>query len=323
MLEYKIRFAGLAVAVVLSALSRVSADTWRLEKGLDWKAVSAEGNDKFLLAVAETKKLVNTGQSKAARKAFGTLKKDFPEIAGPDLDIFIEAEMLYCTGKFSKATRSYDKLLTEYPESGFRDAAFDRQFAIATAFLAGQKKTVLGIFRLKGYAEGEKIMTGISDRARFDAPIQIKAAVAVAKSYEKRGQFIEAYRRWSMISSRWPRDQISKEALLRMAQCMHSAYKGPKYDASSLISARSYYRQFRLVYPEDAEEIGVDEILKEIDEQLAYKQLSIGQYYQKVGNRQSANLYYDMVISDWPGSKAAQMAEQMLAENADSQETKK
>ncbi len=89
MLEYRIRFAGLAVALILSALSTVSADTWRLEKGRDWKAVSAEGKDKFLLTVAETKKLVNTGQTKAARKAFEALKRDFPEIAGPDLDIFI------------------------------------------------------------------------------------------------------------------------------------------------------------------------------------------------------------------------------------------
>ena len=71
------------------------------------------------------------------------------------------------------------------------------------------------------------------------------------------------------------------------------------------------------------DEIGVDDILKEIDEQLAYKQLSIGQYYQNVGNRQSANLYYGMVISDWPGSEAAQTAEQMLAENADGQEAEK
>ena len=92
MLKYRIRFIVLAMAVLLSVISAIPADTWRLEDGQDWKAVSAGDKDKFLLALAKAKNLVNTGQSKAAGKAFDALKKDFPEIAGPDLDIFIEAE---------------------------------------------------------------------------------------------------------------------------------------------------------------------------------------------------------------------------------------
>jgi len=49
-----------------------------------WKPTSSEGQDKFLLAVARIKTLVNTGQTEAVRKEFDQLKKDFPEIAGPD-----------------------------------------------------------------------------------------------------------------------------------------------------------------------------------------------------------------------------------------------
>jgi outer membrane protein assembly factor BamD (BamD/ComL family) len=41
---------------------------------------------------------------------------------------------------------------------------------------------------------------------------------------------------------------------------------------------------------------------------LAYKQFSIGRYYQKTGNEQSANLYYRMVLRNWPDSSAAKMA---------------
>src|SRR4030043_2249385 len=95
MLENKMRYVVLAIAVLLSVSSVVPAETWRLEKGRDWKAVSAEGENKFLVAVAETKKLVNAGQTKAAQQAFESLKIDFPEIAGPDLDLFIKAEIYY------------------------------------------------------------------------------------------------------------------------------------------------------------------------------------------------------------------------------------
>jgi len=297
-----------------------SAEKWRLDKGKDFKAVSAE--DKYLLAVAEMKQLVSKGEPKAVRKALDKLKKDYPEVAGPDLDAFIKAEMLFCKGNFVKASRGYDKFLAEYPESGFYEAALDRQFSIATAFLAGQKISVLGVFRIKGYAEGEKIMERISDRTG-QSPIAIKAIQAVADSLERRGKYNEAYYKWSEISSRWPSGETGKNALLNMGRCKHAAYRGTKYDGSNLISAKSYYENFRLRYPKDAEGFGIDEKLKQINEQLAYKQFDIGKYYQKTGNKESANLYYQMVIDNWPGSTGAKMAEKMISDEKVANEQKK
>jgi len=318
MSRYRIRFAVFAVAVVLSVLSAVPAEAGRLEKGRDLKAVSAEGEDKFLVAVAQAKKLVNAGQTKAAQQAFEALKNDFPEIAGPDLDLFVKAEIYYCKEHFTRAVRNYNKLLTEYPKSRFSEAALDRQFAIGTAYLGGRKKTLLGIFKIKGYAEGVRIMEKITDRVGIDTQLGIKASVAVAESYEKREKYNEAYLKWWEISLEWETGQVGADALLGMARCKYAVYnrhpkhKRPFYDASCLNSAKSYYGRFKLLYPKDAKEIGVDEILSEIDEQLAYKQLSIARYYHATGHIQSANLYYDMVVSDWPDSKAAKEAKEML-----------
>jgi outer membrane protein assembly factor BamD (BamD/ComL family) len=325
-----IQFIVLAAAV-LSAFTTARADTWRLGQQHDWQSLSADQKDKYLLAVAETKKLVNAGQTTAARKAFDMLKKDFPEITGPDMDIFIEAEILFCRGKFTKAVSTYDKLLTDYPESRLREAAFDRQFAIGTAFLGGQKIQVLRLFRIKGYDEGVKTMEKITERAGIDSPIGVKAALAVAQSYEKRKKFDEAYLKWWEISLQWGTGEIGRDALLGMARCKHAVYnkhpehERPWYDTSDLKTAKTCYEKFRLTYPQDAEKIGVSRILKQIDEQLACKQLSIGQYYQRTGSKQSANLYYQMLTGDnnWQGTQAAETAKQMLARNSGSEETKK
>jgi tetratricopeptide (TPR) repeat protein len=307
----------------------VWADTYRLEQGKELKPLSAE--DKYLLAVAETKKLVNAGQAGAARASFDKLKQDFPEIAGPDLDIFIEAELLFCEGKFTKAVFTYDKLLTDYPESQLREAALDRQFAIGTAFLGGEEKQLLRLFKIKGYAEGIEIMERITERAGIDSPIGLKAATAAAKNYENRKRFDEAYLKWQEISTEWDTGQLGKDTLLNMARCKHAVYtkyperKRPWYDDSSLLTARSYYERFKLTYPQDAEKIGVDKILKEINEQLADKQLNVAQYYQRTGNKQSANLYYQMLINDtnWQQTRAAKVAKQMLAQNTSGSEKNK
>jgi outer membrane protein assembly factor BamD (BamD/ComL family) len=326
--ECKIRFITLA-AVVLSAFTMVRADTWHLGQQQDWQSLSADQKDKYLLAAAETKKLVDAGQTTAARKAFDKLKKDFPEIAGPDLDAFIEAEMLFCKGNFTRAAASYDKLVTDYPESQLREAALDRQFAIGTAFLGGQKIPVLRLFKVKGYDEGVKVMEQITERAGIDSPIGTKAALAVAKSYEKRRKFEEAYLKWWEISLQWQTGETGRDALLGMARCKHAAYnkhpkrERPRYDISGLKTAKTCYEKFSLTYPQDAEKIGVSRILKQIDEQLADKQLSIGRYYQRTGKKQSANLYYQLVSDNWQETQAAEKAKQLLTQNPGSEKAKK
>jgi outer membrane protein assembly factor BamD (BamD/ComL family) len=329
MLRYRIHFVVLILSFLLSTQSIVSAGTWRLEEGEDWEVLEGEGSKEFLLAVAKIKELVNTGQTKAARKAFAALKEDFPEIAGPDFDLFVKAEIYFCKGKLAKAVKTHEKLLTEYPGSRFRRAALEREFSIAKAFLSGKRKVVLGFIRMKRYAEGIKIMDKVTEWAGIDSPIGVNAAVAVAENYQQRKKYNDAYLKWWEISLEYQAGRYGRDALLGMAQCkqavynMHPEPERPFYDASCLSTAKSCYEKFKLLYVKDAEEIGVDEILNEINEQLGYKQYIIGRYYLSVGNKQAANLYYNMVVSDWPGTKAAELAKEMLVKNVDSSNSDK
>lgn len=336
--RYKIRVViVLAVMLLLSTFSVVLAEVRYLGQAGGTNSVSQQSQNNYLLTMAQIQKLVDTGKCKAALKAFNQLKTDFPEIArqdSNDLDLFIEAEMLRCKGKFAKAARTYSRLMDEFPpESRFYKAALDRQFSVATAFLAGREKPVLGVFKIKGYAEGIRIMDGINYRLGFGDPIGIKAAVEVAKSYQERKKYDEAFYRWDEIREQYSSDKLRKDALLAMAQCRLAVYKGHEYDTSALIgrplnpesyynSAKSCYEKFRQQYPDDADDFGIGQSLKDIDEKMALKQLKIGQYYQKTGNNLSANLYFQMVLNRWPRTDTAKMANEMLIKNSDSQEKK-
>jgi tetratricopeptide (TPR) repeat protein len=314
----KIRIVIGLAGLLLSAFSSAQAEIRYSDPGKQ---------DEFSSAVARIEKLVESGQCKEAIKAFEQLKVDFPEITQPDsneIELFIEAEMLRCKGRLAKAARHYAKLMDQYPaESRFYGPALDRQFGIATAFLAGEKKTIFGILKIKGYAEGIRIMDGINYRLGFGDPLGMKAAIAVAQSYQERKKYDEAYYRWDEIGEQSGSDKLRKEALLAMAQCRLAAYKGHEYDCSALIgrplnpesyynSARSCYEKFRQQYPDDVNDFGIVQSLKEIDEKMALKQLKIGQYYQRTGNNMSANLYFRMVVERWPRTEAAMIAGQML-----------
>lgn len=304
--------AALTAMIVIFLTSTGNSGTFRLDSSGQLRPI--DSNDKFTMAAADIKRLGQEGKSKEFKKALENLKTQFPQIGGADYDAFVKAELLFGAGKFEKAYVEYEKFLNKFPQSRFYEAALDRQFAIGMAYLQGRKKKVLGIFRISGFDEGVKVMEKVADRAG-DSMIAVNTLVAIADSYEKRQSFEEAYQEWSLISDRWPGGTIAKDSLLGMARCQHASYRGPKFDSSPLLSAKGYYSRFKLMYPEDAKRLNIDQRLKLIDEQIAYKKFTIGKYYERIeskkseaGQIQPAILYFDMVIANWPESEAAKMA---------------
>lgn len=314
MLKQRIQVTTLLLITALTAFSTSSAEVWRLDSDQNWAQIS--GQDKFLVAVAEVKKLVNTGQTEPARQAYDKLKTDFPEIAGPDLDAFIEAEMLFSEGKFTKAYRAYEKILRDMPQTKLKPAVLDRQFAIGTAYLGGQHRFVMKIIKLKGDAEGVRIMEKIVDSAGIQSPLGLRASLAIAQNYRKRQMYNEEYLKWWEISVQYKTGQIAKDALLGMAAAKHAIYnrhpehKRAFYDPANLATAKTYYLKFAATYPEDTKKLGIEATISQIDEQLGEKQLAIARYYHRTGHIQSANLYYDMVMQEYPQTRAAEAAKQ-------------
>ncbi len=305
-----------ALTFILASSSVSIAETWHLEQGKIWEPLDNQTQDKLLLEAAKIKDSLNKGEVRKVRDAWNKIKGDFPEIKGDGLDAFIKAEILFAEDKFIKAVNSYDKFLSQFPESKLYQVALDREFAIANAFLAGRKLKILKLFKIKGYAQGEKIMDKIIDYAP-DMPIAKKAAVAVAESYEKRKKFENAYQRWSEVYSKWSAGKTGQIALLKMARCKYAAYGGPRYDASDLISAKTYYENFKLKYPQNAQKIGIPEKIKNINELLAEKKFKIADFYERTGNTLAANLYYRMIVDEdkWSETTAAKLACEKLENN--------
>ena len=71
MFKSKLRFliVSAVVFVLCCELPVVWSKTWRLENGQAWKEVSEQEQDKYVVAVAEIKRLVNAGKTEAVRKA--------------------------------------------------------------------------------------------------------------------------------------------------------------------------------------------------------------------------------------------------------------
>ncbi|NLH42859.1 MAG: outer membrane protein assembly factor BamD [Planctomycetes bacterium] len=320
MRKHRMWFLGLALVALISCGSSAVGETWKLTGGEKLEAVKDDPQSQYKQTIDELKKLVREGDVGDVKSALKQIKDQFPDRVGPDLELFALGETRYWQERYGKALVKYEKLLKDYPGSEYAGLALQREFDMAKEYLEGRKKVILGFIRISGFAEGVELMEKISDRAGLDDPngVGLRAAIAVAERYEAKEKYLDAYLKWSEIASYWEAGPIGKRALYRMAEDNLLAYnrnpeeKRPNFDASKLTTAKTYYQKFLVLYPEEAKQNEVPEKIVQIDEQMALKQFTIGQYYQRTHEPKAARLYYDMVVRDWPKTRGAAQAKEAL-----------
>ncbi len=285
--------------------------TWQITDDLSLKEVTAAQTG-FQQDFAKIKQATDNSKPEQAQMAIWDFQRKYPEMtAGKDWEAYVKAELTFAKRNWKKSSELFTAFLDEYPVSDFYSAALERQYEIATAFLDGQKRRAFGIFMIRAYDDGEVMMEKIAEKAGSSS-VAHRALVTLAESFEKRNMFFDAYDVWTQVALKWPTGESGRQSLLAMARCMHSAYQGPNFDGSPVKSAEGYYGQYKLRYPELAQQQGIDEQLANTFEQIAYKQYMTAEYYKKAMNTQSAAIYYDHVLQNWPSSSIAPAAAKEL-----------
>lgn len=308
--------AGLMLSLMSCASSNKKTKPVQLRKSLTQTQAELLQED-----VEALQKAVDDGQKRAVKGRSKAMMASYPQIAQYELKDFLRAERYLVKKKFSRAAKVYQTVLEDYPDSELRIASVERLYKLGTMYVVdGKKKRVLGLFWISGNETGIKILEVVGEAEGLEDPngLGLKGALHIVENYEKRRLYEDAYLKWLEISTVWEDGELGRRALLGMADNKHASYnknpvdKRPLFDASSLKTARTYYEQYLTLFPDDPKESYVTTTMKEIDEQIAFKEFTIAQFYDRTGQTQAANLYYDMVIESWPGSKAAQLARETV-----------
>jgi tetratricopeptide (TPR) repeat protein len=291
------------------------AETFLLDDDLGWQNVADSEEGAYLLELSRIKQQLSSGSESDVVAALEQLKTSYPSLAGEEVDAFIEAEKLYAKGDWSSSAKQYRLFTDEWPVSDLRPAALERMYSIATAFLQGQKRKFLKVLPISAFDTGVDLMHDVADRAG-SSPLGLRALTTLAQTQENKNELEEAYNTWEEIAWLWPTGKIKQNALLRMAQTKHASYEGTQYDARVLERAEDHFEDYLNQYPDDAARLEIPKTLQMIKEQLAFKEYDTGFYYERTGNPEAANSYYNNVISKWPNSKAAQMARSRMTPDA-------
>lgn len=307
-------YGWLVIATMALTLTAV-AETWHLDPQAGWQNVADLPEGNYLLAVSQLKQQLAAGNDADVLAALESLKKDYPDLAGGDLDAFIAAEKIYIKRNLGKAGKLYKVFLETWPDSPLQPVVMERYFSIGAAFLQGQKRVFLKVLPLSAFDDGVDIMHIIADKAG-NSPISLRALQVLAENQERKKKFVEAYHTWAEISTRWPTGAEGRDSLLRMGRALHASYNGGQYDATVLQGAKTYFEDFIQRYPQMAQDLQMAETLTLITEQLAYKQYEVGFYYERSGNLTAAHTRYKEVMTEWPTTSAAQMAALRLEPDA-------
>ncbi|AQQ71226.1 outer membrane assembly lipoprotein YfiO [Limihaloglobus sulfuriphilus] len=291
-----------------------TAETYILsESGLEDISSSSMGS--FAYKQSELKKLIDSGQTRRAKDLYETLRQKYPEYSGPDAESFMEAEMLYSSGKMHKAGKAYKEFAAKYPLSNWYEAAIERLYDVGTSFISGYKKPFLLVFRLSMFEDGAQLLNYTAGLTGT-RPIAHRCLKTLATAYERRGDYDEAFEEWSGIYALWPTGSKGREAMLGMARSLHSSYQGPDYQSPNLDYAYNSYETFSVRYPEAAEELGVEQVQQQIRNQEAYKEYLLGMYYVKVGNFEGAELYFQNIIDNYDDTSIAEPTDKAMHELA-------
>ncbi|HWA27285.1 MAG TPA: outer membrane protein assembly factor BamD [Lacunisphaera sp.] len=312
-------FSFAALALLLMVPGRLSADLvwtpeggWKVQGGVLTSFGGEEGRN-ALDAMNKARAAEEAGRDGTALKHYGVVTKKYPNSV-------YAAEALYRIGlinqkrhKYHKAFETYQVLVSRYPNSEKFNQVIGEQYRIASDLYEGKRSKVFSW--LPGFKARERAL-GYFELIVQTAPYSDYAPLALmnaARGYKKMGENEAAIDALDRMINTYPRNVLTPDAYLKIAETHASLVDGPNYDQSSTREAITYYEDYMILFPGDAGMANAEKGLAEMKTVLANSKLTIADYYFKYRrNYKAAKVFYNEAITVYPDSPVAKEAREKL-----------
>jgi outer membrane protein assembly factor BamD len=308
-----------ALAVLLLLPARLAADlVWTPDGG--WKV---EGSALSSLMGEEGRNALDLmNKARAAEEAGndGTALRHYSNVTKRYRNSVYAAEALYRTGliqqkqqKYHKAFQTFQQLVTGYPNSEKFNQVIGEQYRIASDLADGKRARTWSW--LPGFRSRERAVAYF-ETIVFTAPYSDYAPLALmnaAKGYKKMNETPAAIDALDRMISTYPRNVLTPDAYLRIAETHTSLVDGPAYDQASTTDAITYYEDYMILFPGHSGMAAAEQGLDEMKTILAQSKLVIADYYYKHRkNYKAAKVFYNEAITVYPDSAVASEAREKL-----------
>ena len=313
---------GIAAVLALTTTSRLAADLvwtpstgWQVEQG----ALSGLSPQQGRSAL----ELMNRARKDEEDRSKGSAIKEYEKVASKYSSSVYAPEALYRAAKlyqsrsqFYLAFGEFQNLLRRYPNTKRFNDVIGEQYRIASSLLNGKHNRMFG-GTIPGFSNRTKAIE-FFEYVVLNAPYSDYAPLAlmdIARGEEYIKNSDEAIDALDRLVNTYPQSVLAAVAYLRLGDLHASLSQGPMYDQASTKEAMTYYEDFMILYPGDANiaqaASGVDR-MKTI---LSRSKIYIGDFYfYKRQNYRAARVFYNEAITAYPESPPATLAKKRLAE---------
>lgn len=314
----KAMLPGVVVSLgMTAATARAQQTTFELDpdRGTWVESEAAEpGTDAWV--IAETRRDLAAGRASEARKRISDWIQTYERTDNPWLPeaYMLRGDALVAVGKEYKALYDYEKVALDFPQSEVFMPTLERELRVGRMYLNGLRRKFLFLRLEDGSPIGIELLMRIQERSP-GSQLAETAALELADYFYRVRELELAAEMYSIFLVNYPRSQHREHAMLRQIYANVAQFKGPKYDASSLVEARALIRQFEDEFPDRAEQLGItDALIARLDESAAAQMLATAEWYFRRDDPVSARFTLRRLVIKHDGTVAAARGLDMLQE---------
>lgn len=316
------RYLPALIAVLLAgAPARVLADIvwnpqtgWRLEGGSLSGLVGPEARNALEL-MNSARRAEDRGSSSAAIKSYTKVAKKYPNSIYAPEALFRAGHLYLRRKQYFKAFDAFQNLVGRYPNTRRFNEIIGEEYRIASQLLDGARNRIWGV--IPGFTSRTKAIEYF-EVVLLNAPYSDYAPLAlmnIARGHQKLGNTEEAIDALDRLINSYPQSLLAPDAYLRLAQQHASLVQGPYYDQGSTQEAITYFQDFLILFPGDANVADAESGLNKMKTMLAESKMKMGDFYfYKRDNYTAARVFYNEAITAYPDSEVARRAKQRLTQ---------
>lgn len=205
-----------------------------------------------------------------------------------------------------RALLDYERVARDFSGTDALPIALERELRIANLYLNGLRVKMWGMFRIdSGRPLAEEIIIRINERLP-GSRLAEQALLDLADYYYRERELRQAADTYDVFLKLFPSSDKRQIAMQRRLYANIAKFKGPQYDASSLIEAQVQIEEYAAEFPAQAREKGLDDALTaRLQESLAAEMLETARWYLRVDDPVSARLTLNRLVRAHPRTQAA------------------
>lgn len=259
-------------------------------------AVKPAPKEQFELA----RGLFEQDKFKEAQNEFNKLIKHYPrsyEASESQYYLGLTEEKL---GRPYEAYLAYQKVIDKYPFSERIQEVIEREYKLAESFMAGKTRKAMGV-DLPVENPAIEIFRKVVENSTY-GPLAPQAQYKLGLVLMGSGRYTEAQDEFQKVISSYPDSEWVSASKFQIATCKQTLAKGPEYDMERTAEAKEDFEEFVKSHPDAVLSQEASKNIDKLKEREAESNFNIGRFYEKQKVLESARIYYNLAIENYPKS---------------------